>query len=82
MTYSFHDETDLAEARDHARSADRMAGFILVLLVVWLLGAAVMFAAAYKGSTMHVASPTAVDNNASASTGASPAPSDTTPETP
>ena len=71
MTYSFRDDEDPAESQQNARSANRMAALILVLAVVWVLGAAVMFTAAIKGSTLSSAS-------AAASATSAPAPTDTT----
>lgn len=69
------------EGVERRRAADRMAAFILVLMVAWLFGAAVMLTAAYKGSKIRVASPTAVDNNSPGGNDANAAPSGTAPAT-
>ena len=64
MADSFRDDEDPAEAQQNARSADRMAALVLVLGVIWVLGAAVMFTAAINGSTL--SSATASDTSAAA----------------
>jgi hypothetical protein len=43
-----HSDFDL----ENSRSADYMATFFLVVAVIWLIGAALMFGAAVKGSTI------------------------------
>lgn len=77
MTYSFHDNAAQTEALKRGRSADRMATFIVILAVLWLLGAAVMFTAAIKGSNISSATPAVSD-----SIGAAPDDAPATPAAP
>lgn len=77
MTYSFLNEADQVEARNRARSADGIAALILLLMAVWRFGAALMFTAAIKGSSL--SSPSATASNAM---GASLADAPATPAAP
>ena len=52
MTYEHNTAAYSSEERQNRRSADLMSVFFLVIMALWVAGAAVMFLAAWKGTTI------------------------------